>query len=144
MIALAFAWIKARRMPLLIGAVILALFVVQQVHIRMLQGENAELVQQAKDAKAAAELSEQLRGQEQAQDQNSYADQSARCEQRVITALDAARAIEEVTDGSMGRNTAGVDGGRDIVGAGQLRRIIGQAGRGTAGVPAGSDRTAQR
>jgi len=141
MIAAIRTWLQGRAIGLLGGALFAAVvaFGVQTWRVDKLQFANAELSRQLKDAKAAADLSEQLRGQEQAQDHTSYADQSARCEQRVITALDAARAIEEITNA----NSSSAVADRPIVPAIELRRIIGQTGSGTARVPTGSDRTAK-
>lgn len=142
MLTAARAFLAAKALPIMGGALLASTvaFGVQTWRIDGLQAKNAQLVQQLKDTKAAADLSEQLRATEQSQDRTSYADQSERCEQRVVTALDAARAIEEITNANSSPATAG----RPIVPAIELRRIIGQSAQGgTAGVPARGNKPAQ-
>lgn len=140
------SWIATRALALLGGALAVALVfgAVQSWRVSSLKADVAQLRTDLKAAKEAASLSEALRAQEQTQDQASYADQSARCEQRVITAIDAARAIQEVTNAKDVPGPAAGDSGRAIVGAGQLRRIIGQTQGGAARLPAGSDGSPQR
>lgn len=144
MIAAVRSWIAARALPLLggaLGAAVLG-FAVQTWRVSELKADVARLRGEVKAASEAAKLSEALRAQEQAQDKASFSDLSSRCEQRVITAIDSAKAIEEVTYANAPA-PAGV-AARPIVGAGQLRRIIGQApAGGAASVPAGSNSTAK-
>ena len=136
------AWARGQVLPIMGGALLASTVAlgVQSWRVSSLKADVVRLTAEAKASAEAARLSDALRGQEQAQDKGSYADQGERCEQRVTTALEAARAIEEVTNE---RNAAPAGPARPIVGAGQLRRIIGQGGSGAAGLPAGSDGTAR-
>lgn len=99
--------------------------------------------QQLKDAKANLKASEELRMRERQQDTTSFTDQAQRCAQRITTARDAAKAIEEITHGQAHSTVPAAT--RGIVPAGQLRRVIGQAAPAQAtGVPAGGNGTAKR
>ncbi|PZQ21178.1 MAG: hypothetical protein DI569_13015 [Sphingopyxis macrogoltabida] len=88
-------------------------------------------------AKAAAETvaqSEGLRAQEQVQDRQSYSAQSYACDDRVTIAREAAHTIAEVTKVA---DTPHSSAAGSIIGAGSLRRIIGQdTGAEAAGLPA--------
>lgn len=139
------AWVQARALAILAGALIAALvgFGIQTVRVSSLKADNVRLAGNAKAAKEAAALSEALRAQEQVQDKASFAAASERCEQRVATAIDAARAIEEVTNATVSNVQPAGGADRAIVPAAQLRRIIGQAQGAATGVSAGSNGTAQ-
>lgn len=143
MIAAIRAWLATRAIALLCGALAVALIgaAVQSWRVSSLKADNAKLRGEVKTAVETVKLSEAMRAQEQVQDKNSYADLSDRCEARVTTAIDAARAIHEVTNANVSNDRANAGADRAIVPASQLRRIIGQAQGGPVGLPAGSDRT---
>jgi len=123
-------------------------FSVGPLHFEGLQAKADRAATEAKDAKAAAELSEGLRGQEQAQAQASFSAAADRCTQRVTTATDAGRAIGEIVNAPFPITAPGGAvpvADRPIVTADRLRVIIGQAAAGSAaGVSGGGDRAAHR
>lgn len=136
------SWVSQHRIPLLFVLALATFAGVQTWRVSSLKADNAALVVKVADANEAVRLSDALRGQEQSQDKGSFADQSDRCEARVNSALDAARAIEEVTNGHDVPQGAGTS--RALVPAIELRRIIGQnAEGGAARVPAGGNGTAK-
>ena len=112
------------------------------VKIEGLKAKASRLEGEASAARKAAAEAGKLRDQEQGQDQASFSAQSTRCAERTIQAVDAGRAIEEITRYDAIPVPA-ADSGRGIVGAGQLRRIVGQPSAAQAAVvPAGSNGTA--
>ncbi len=142
------AWIAARMWPLLAGAGLLAVIAVQTARIEgvdlgliTLEGfkpKSERLARELVDAKAATKKAEDLRAQERQQDQGSFDAQAQRCEAQAAQMLEAAQTIHEVINAQPIAPAA--DGGRDIIGAGQLRRVIGSPAAGApAGLPTGSD-----
>lgn len=104
---------------------------VQTVRLNSAQAANDKLRLEVAGMKLAVDLSEQLRGQEQAQASTSYADLSSRCEQRVDQARKAQSIIEGITNGTFTHPSvpaASVNPGatRALVPAGELRGIVGQ------------------
>lgn len=162
MIDRAVAWIEAQAVAilgvLLVAALIAAGLLFVQLHgfkVGPLKFEgalaaNERLRLEVAGSKMALDLSEDMRADEQAQAQQSFNAATERCEQRVDSARDAGRAIQEIVtygnslqvvpaDAGHEHDAAGA-GNRGIVPAGQLRRVIGQAAAGgAAGMSGGSN-----